>query len=165
MPGCVFMCSTEREIVVDFCEQKERGCISMIKRTVTNDCCPGEATWLSRQDLGQVHEDDARPPSWFDFTAQREMSDEGCEEEPQCNILYVTTFENLHVVRRYFKSLCEHVCTDTSNINGHVVAGEASLSQFLLGEEYRRESFFHCYNYRVAGKGTRLKLASRFHVL
>lgn len=162
MPGCVFVC--ESEIVVDFCEQKERGCISMIKRTVTNDCCLGEATWLSRQDLGQVH-DDTRTPSWFDFTAQREMSDEGCDEEPRCNILYVTTFENLHVVRWYFKSLCEHVCTDASNINGHMVAGEASLSQFLLGEECRRESFFHCYNYGVTGKGTWLKLAWRFYVL
>lgn len=47
MPGCVFVCSKESEIVVDFCEQKERGCISMIKRTVTNDCCLGEATWLA----------------------------------------------------------------------------------------------------------------------
>lgn len=34
------------------------------------------------------------------------------------------------------------MCTDASNINGHMVAGEASLSQFLLGEEHRRESFF-----------------------
>lgn len=42
---------------VGFCEQKERGCISMIKRTVTNDCCLGEAMWLSQQDIGQVYQD------------------------------------------------------------------------------------------------------------
>lgn len=45
---------------------------------------------------------------------------------------------------------CVCVCSDASNINGHMVAGEASLSQFLLGEEYRIESFFHCYNCWVA---------------
>lgn len=59
----------------------------------------------------------------------------------------------------YFKSLCERVCTVASNINGHVVAGEASLSQFLLGEEDRGESSFHCDNYRVAGDKNSLKVS------
>lgn len=47
------------------------------------------------------------------------------------------------------------VCKEASNINGHVVAGEASLSQFLLGGEYRR--FFRCFA-RVAGDKNSLKV-------
>lgn len=45
---------------------------------------------------------------------------------------------------QHLKGLCVCVCVQMHQIL--MVAGEASLSQFLLGEEYRRESFFHCYN-------------------
>lgn len=80
-------------------------------------------------------------------TAWREMSDEGCYEGAPRNISDVTTLRICMSGAWYFKSLCERVCTVASNINGHVVAGEASLSQFLLGEEDRGESSFHCDNY------------------
>lgn len=80
-------------------------------------------------------------------------------------ILDVTTLANLHVVRgsscqrtRVRACVCVCVCKDASNINGHVVAGEASLSQFLLGEEYRR--FFRRFA-RVAGGKNSLKVCCK----
>lgn len=38
------------------------------------------------------------------------------------------------------------MCTDASNINGRMVAGEASLSQFLFGGGLTEESFFIATN-------------------
>lgn len=56
----------------------------------------------------------------------------------------------------FFESQCESagvcVCSDASNINGRMVAGEASLSQFLLGEEYRREFSFIATTAEVQAK-------------
>lgn len=33
------------------------------------------------------------------------------------------------------------MCSDASNINGHIVAAEASLSQFLWGERIQNTDF------------------------
>ncbi len=58
--------------------------------------------------------------------------------------------------------VCVCVCSDASNINGHTVASEASLSQFLLGEEYRRE-FLSLLQLLSCKQRRALKIASRFH--
>lgn len=49
-------------------------------------------------------------------------------------------------------AVCVCVCSYASNINGRMVAGEASLSQFLLGEEYRREFSFIATTAEVQAK-------------
>lgn len=55
-------------------------------------------------------------------------------------ILYATILgfaSNVFSILRYSVWLYECVHSDASNINGHMVTGEASLLQFLLGEEYK----------------------------
>lgn len=56
--------------------KRARGCISMIKKTVTNGCCLTEAMWLSQQDIGQVYRHahaHTHVLEWFDFTPNEEM--------------------------------------------------------------------------------------------
>lgn len=45
------------------------------------------------------------------------------------------------------------MCTDASNINGRMVAGEASLSQFLFGGGAHRREFLYSYKYQVSRAG------------
>lgn len=57
------------------------------------------------------------------------------------------------------------VCTDASNINGRMVAGEASLSQFLFGEGGggTEESFFIATNTEF--RKLTIKIARKLPVL
>lgn len=57
------------------------------------------------------------------------------------------------------------MCLDASNFNVHVVADEASLSQFILGEEYRMESFSYLPQLLNFGQRLARKMALVFHVL
>lgn len=122
---CVFM-------AIHVWKQKERDCISMIKRTVTNDCCLREATSLSWQDIGQAFSLAIR--RCFLKRGRRRGWSRATRDGVEPHLVHDINGEFTCCGQR-FNGVCvwerEQVCTDASNFNGHMV--KPHYHDFLWG--------------------------------